>query len=86
MSSDAADLVLMDIEMPLMGGLQAAAAIRGQERKSGGHLPIIAMTARTRESDHQHFRLASMDDVLTKPLRREVLSASLAHWITLRSP
>jgi CheY-like chemotaxis protein len=76
------DLALMDIEMPVMGGLEATAAIRALERQSGGHLPIIAMTAHMLAQEHQRFREAGMDDVLTKPLQRDALVAAVARWAT----
>jgi CheY-like chemotaxis protein/HPt (histidine-containing phosphotransfer) domain-containing protein len=67
------DLVLMDVQMPVMDGLGATRAIRGQEAESGGHLPIIALTAHAYASDRAKCIDAGMDEVVTKPLDHQVL-------------
>ncbi len=64
------DLVLMDIQMPEMDGLQAAKAIRENERANGGgHIPIIALTAHAMTGDRERFLEAGMDGYVTKPIR-----------------
>ena len=63
------DVVLMDIQMPEMDGLAAARQIRSQERSSGQHIPIVAVTAQASESDRQRCFDAGMDAYLTKPVR-----------------
>ena len=67
------DLVLMDTEMPGMNGLEATRAIREFERKTGGRLPIIAMTAHPQPSEEEACRAAGMDAYLAKPLRASAL-------------
>ncbi len=67
------DVVLMDLEMPDMGGLQAAAAIREQELATGGHVPLIAMTAHAMQGDRQKCLEAGMDGYVAKPIRPQVL-------------
>jgi CheY-like chemotaxis protein len=67
------DVVLMDVQMPDMDGLAAAAAIRAQERPGNGRIPIIALTAHTLSGDRERCLQAGMDAYLAKPLRpREV--------------
>ncbi len=67
------DLVLMDVLMPVMDGLQATAAIRERERKSGQHIPIVAITAQAMKEDRDKCLAAGMDDYLSKPIRRREL-------------
>ncbi len=69
------DLLLMDLEMPGMGGLDATAAIRARESSSGDHLPIFALTARATAEDRQRCFDAGMDGYLVKPVRQAELLA-----------
>jgi len=71
------DAIVMDVEMPEMDGFQATAAIREQERVSGGHVPIIAMTAHALEGDRDRCLQAGMDSYIAKPLRPEDLVAQV---------
>jgi PAS domain S-box-containing protein len=67
------DLALMDVQMPEMNGLEATAAIRGKEKSSGEHLPIIALTAGAMEGDREKCLQAGMDHYVAKPFQAEVL-------------
>jgi CheY-like chemotaxis protein len=71
------DVVLMDIQMPEMDGLQAATAIREAEKTTGEHLPIIALTAHAMRGDREICLAAGMDEYLTKPIKTKELSAML---------
>ena len=62
------DLVFMDMQMPVMGGLDAIAAIRAAERERGGHQPIIALTAHAIDGDREQFLAAGADGYVSKPI------------------
>ncbi len=76
-SSQPYDMVLMDLHMPVMGGLDAARAIR----QSHPALPIIALTAAALSEDRQQSLEAGMNDFLTKPLQISDLEATLKKWM-----
>ena len=67
------DLVLMDLQMPVMDGFAATAAIRALENMSGRHLPIVAMTARAMKGDRECCLAAGMDGYISKPINPEEL-------------
>ena len=59
--------------MPEMGGLEATAAIREKEKSTGGHLPIVAMTAGAMQGDQEKCLAAGMDGYISKPVRAQEL-------------
>jgi PAS domain S-box-containing protein len=71
------DVVLMDVQMPEMDGLEAARRFRALEAGTGNHLPIIAMTAHASTGDRDRCIGAGMDDFVTKPVRREALGRTI---------
>ncbi|MFZ6655792.1 response regulator [Undibacterium sp. TJN19] len=71
------DLVLMDMQMPVLGGIETSTAIRAQEDISGDHIPIIAMTEHLVEDEHERCRAAGMDEYLSKPINAKNLMACI---------
>ncbi|MBF0497328.1 MAG: response regulator, partial [Deltaproteobacteria bacterium] len=67
------DLILMDIQMPEMDGLEATAIIREGEKKAGSHIPIVAMTAHAMKGDKEKCLDAGMDAYISKPVNPEEL-------------
>ncbi len=74
------DLILMDMQMPGMDGLQATVKIRILEKKSGTHIPIIALTANAMAGDRERCLAAGMDDYLSKPIKPEELYGMLEKY------
>ncbi len=67
------DLILMDVQMPVMNGLVAAEKIRGLETSTSGHVPIIAITANAMLGDREQCLAVGMDDYISKPIEPDVL-------------
>jgi CheY-like chemotaxis protein len=71
------DVVLMDVMMPVMDGIEALQAIRAQEQETGSHLPIVMATAHTEPGDAARFKRAGADGYLSKPIDIDQLKAEL---------
>jgi signal transduction histidine kinase/CheY-like chemotaxis protein len=74
------DVVLMDVQMPEMGGFEAAQKIRGREFRGSAHIPIIAMTAHAMSGDRERCLEAGMDDYISKPIRAGALIELLGRY------
>ena len=79
------DLVFMDVQMPEMDGLEATAVIRGKEKITGKHQPIIALTAHAMKGDREKCISGGMDGYLTKPIRPQELDDFLEDYIGRRA-
>ncbi len=74
-------LILMDCQMPVMDGFVATRLIRVAESQSGGHVPIVAMTANAIQGDRETCLQAGMDDYLAKPIGPKALQDMLLRWM-----
>jgi len=78
------DVVLMDVMMPIMDGLEALAAIRELEASQGGHVPIIMATSHDEPGDAARFKRAGADGYLSKPLEVGRLQSEISRVLTRR--
>jgi len=79
------DVILMDVQMPELDGLDATRQIRQREATHGGHIPIVAMTARAMKGDQERCLAAGMDGYVAKPVRKNELYAALVPVVEGRS-
>ncbi|MCU7375549.1 response regulator [Paucibacter sp. O1-1] len=77
------DIVLMDMQMPVLDGLQATRRIRARPEWAG--LPVLAMTANAMRSDRERCLAAGMNDHIAKPIEPDELFAQLLHWLPVRA-
>lgn len=77
--------ILMDVQMPVMDGIEATVAIRKKEKLTGNRHPIIALTAHAMHGDRERCLQAGMDDYLAKPLDRDILTDMLARYMTKKA-
>jgi CheY-like chemotaxis protein len=78
------DLVLMDVQMPEMDGLEATAILREKEKVTGLHQPVVALTAHAMKGDREKCIEGGMDGYLTKPIRPQELNQLLDIYVTRR--
>ncbi len=85
MEKETFDLVLMDVQMPEMDGLEATAAIRKKEKGTGRRQPVVALTAHAMKGDREKCMAGGMDGYLTKPIRPQELDQLLEIYVTRRT-
>jgi len=71
------DLILMDVQMPVLDGIEATRIIREQERQSGRHTPIIALTAHAMEGDRERLMEQGFDGYIAKPVDIKLLCGEM---------
>jgi signal transduction histidine kinase/DNA-binding response OmpR family regulator len=79
------DLVLMDLQMPVMDGFEATTAIRKKEGDRGIHVPVVALTAHAMKGDREKCLAGGMDGYLTKPIRPHELDELLGNYLSRRA-
>jgi two-component system, sensor histidine kinase and response regulator len=80
------DAVLMDLQMPVMDGLDATARLRARERISGDHVPVIAMTAHAMSGDRERCLAAGMDGYVSKPVQLDALLRAIREATSVPEP
>jgi two-component system, sensor histidine kinase and response regulator len=83
------DVVIMDVQMPTMSGFEASIAIRERERSTGGHVPIVALTAHAMQGDRDRCLKSGMDGYLSKPIDVDRLIATVEEFgegVTSQAP
>jgi signal transduction histidine kinase/CheY-like chemotaxis protein len=81
LAKESYDLILMDVQMPEIDGIEATIAIREKEKSSGKHQPVIALTALAMKGDQERCLEAGMDDYLSKPIRPQELDDILEKYV-----
>jgi signal transduction histidine kinase/DNA-binding response OmpR family regulator len=84
-AQESPDIILMDVQMPEMDGLEATREIRIFEASNGGHIPIIALTAGVSKEDRESCSEAGMDGFLTKPIEQKELHKLLRSYLTAKN-
>ncbi len=85
-AEQAFDLVLMDIQMPVVDGVTAAKAIRKRENGTGAHLPIVALTANALKEDRERYLSVGMDDFVAKPIHPNELFEAIGRITGFKGP
>ncbi len=79
------DVILMDDQMPVLDGIAATQVIRREEKQTGMHLPIIAMTANAMSGDRERYLASGMDGYVSKPIDRNLLYQEIVNLVTQRN-
>ena len=85
-SAETFDILLLDLHMPGMDGFEVIARLREEERGTGRHLPVVALTARARSEDRERCLAAGMDEFLSKPVRADALWSAIGRATSVASP
>ena len=80
------NLIFMDLQMPVMGGLEATRKLRELERGSGRHTPIVALTAHAIDGDRRRCLQAGMNEYLSKPVSAKQLFDMVSRYLTVQDP
>lgn len=83
LARQAFDVVLLDVSMPVMGGLEALGEIRARERHGRPHIPVIIVSGHDLPEDREHYLKAGADGFIAKPLDRDQLAAELRRVLQL---
>lgn len=86
LASHPVDLVLMDIQMPVMDGMETTRIIRALENPTLAAVPIIAVTAHAMQGDRERFLAAGMDEYIAKPVRKVILAETLSRMLRKDQP
>jgi PAS domain S-box-containing protein len=78
------DVILMDDNMPLLSGIEATQVIRREEKQTGLHVPVIAMTANAMAGDRERYLASGMDGYVSKPIDRNLLYEEIVNLVTQR--
>ncbi|MDE2027196.1 MAG: PAS domain S-box protein [Candidatus Omnitrophica bacterium] len=78
------DVILMDDNMPVLGGLETVQVIRREEKQTGLHVPVIAMTANAMAGDRERYLAGGMDGYVSKPIDRQLLYQEIVSLVTQR--
>ncbi len=78
------DVILMDDNMPLLSGIEATQVIRREEKQTGQHVPVIAMTANAMAGDREKYLASGMDGYVSKPIDRNLLYDEIVNLVTQR--
>ena len=78
------DVILMDDNMPLLNGIEVTQVIRREEKQTGHHVPVIAMTANAMAGDRERYLATGMDGYVSKPIDRQLLYEEIVKLVTQR--
>jgi CheY-like chemotaxis protein len=84
LNSQTFDVILMDDNMPLLSGIEATQVIRREEKQTGHHVPVIAMTANAMATDRKKYLALGMDGYVSKPIDRDLLYEEIVNLVTQR--